>query len=112
MINIHPSLLPKYPGLHTHRQALQAKDQQHGVSIHYVTEEVDRGPLIYQESLLIHPNDTEQSLEQRIHQIEYRIYPQVLGWIAEGKQQLVENALKFIHNQCILILRHLWSNPN
>lgn len=87
MINIHPSLLPKYPGLDTHRQVLNAKDTEHGVSIHYVTAEVDKGPLICQASLPVHANDTEERLTQRIHDLEHQLYPQVLGWLAAGRLQ-------------------------
>ena len=84
MINIHPSLLPKYPGLHTHRRVLSAGENRHGVTIHYVTDEVDAGPLICQAALNVPPGETEENLEQRIHALEHRLYPQVLSWFAEG----------------------------
>src|SRR5262249_34505837 len=84
MINIHPSLLPKYPGLHTHRRVLSAGEARHGVTIHYVTDEVDAGPLICQAALGVEPGETEENLEQRIHALEHRLYPQVLSWFADG----------------------------
>lgn len=93
MINIHPSLLPKYPGLHTHRQVLNAQDPYHGVSIHYVTDEIDGGPLICQVRLEVQSNDTEESLRQRIHALEHRLYPQVLEWIAAGRLQLTADGV-------------------
>ena len=91
MINIHPSLLPKYPGLNTHQRVLQAQETIHGVTIHYVTADIDAGPVICQQSLTVHPNDTESSLHQRIHQLEHQLYPQVLAWIAAGRLQLSGN---------------------
>lgn len=82
MINIHPSLLPKYPGLNTHQRILAAGDTLHGITIHYVTAEVDAGPVICQASLWVQPEDTADSLAQRIHALEHRLYPQVLSWFA------------------------------
>lgn len=84
LINIHPSLLPKYPGLNTHHRVLSAGETRHGVTIHYVTAEVDAGPLICQAALNVEPGETEKNLEQRIHALEHRLYPQVLSWFAEG----------------------------
>ncbi|MCB1826776.1 MAG: phosphoribosylglycinamide formyltransferase [Coxiellaceae bacterium] len=78
IINIHPSLLPKYPGLHTHRKVLENKDKEHGVSIHIVTTELDAGPLLAQEKLSVHPDDTEESLKKRIQIIEHKLYPAVI----------------------------------
>ena len=85
IINIHPSLLPKYPGLHTHERALIAKDREHGVSIHYVTEDLDTGPLICQARLLITPKDTPETLKGRIHALEHVVYPEVLSWFADRR---------------------------
>ncbi len=84
MINIHPSLLPKYPGLETHRRVLEAGDKEHGVSIHFVTEEVDGGPIICQARLTVTPDDDEESLSQRVHKLEHTVYPQVLQWLSDG----------------------------
>jgi phosphoribosylglycinamide formyltransferase 1 len=83
IINIHPSLLPKYRGLHTHRRVLAAGETLHGVTVHFVTAELDAGPIISQASLTIEPTDTEASLEQRIHTLEHRLYPEVLAQITK-----------------------------
>ena len=85
MLNIHPSLLPAYRGLHTHRRVLEAGERQHGTSVHFVTEELDGGPLIAQARLDIGPEDTETSLNQRIQALEHRLYPQVIGWFGAGR---------------------------
>jgi phosphoribosylglycinamide formyltransferase-1 len=87
MLNIHPSLLPKYPGLHTHQRALDAGDSEHGVSIHVVTPELDAGPVLMQGRLPIEPGDTAETLQHKLHALEHRMYPQVLQWIAEGRMQ-------------------------
>ena len=88
MINIHPSLLPKYQGLHTHRRVLEAGDREHGASVHFVTPELDGGPVILQARVPVKKNDTEDSLAQRVHQIEHIIYPQVVQWFAERRVNL------------------------
>lgn len=88
MLNIHPSLLPAYRGLHTHRRVLEAGERQHGTSVHFVTEELDGGPLIAQARLDIGPEDTETSLNQRIQALEHRLYPQVIGWFGAGRLRL------------------------
>src|SRR5699024_2022239 len=82
MINIHPSLLPKYRGLHTHRKALAAGDKQHGASVHFVTAELDGGPVIAQAVIDIHPDDTEDSLAARLLSYEHRLLPATLALIA------------------------------
>lgn len=84
LINIHPSLLPKYKGLNTHQRVLDAGDKLHGVTIHYVTSDLDGGPIIEQVSLEILPNDTAESLEERIHQLEHKLYPQVIAKLANS----------------------------
>jgi len=85
ILNIHPSLLPKYRGLHTHRRVLEAGDAEHGVSVHFVTEELDGGPVIIQSRIAVTPADTEMSLSARVQQCEHRIYPQAVGWYAQGR---------------------------
>ncbi|WP_157071840.1 phosphoribosylglycinamide formyltransferase [Steroidobacter denitrificans] len=85
ILNIHPSLLPKYRGLHTHRRVLEAGDAEHGVSVHFVTEELDGGPVILQSRIPVTPADTEDSLSARVQQCEHRIYPRVLEWYAQGR---------------------------
>lgn len=88
MINIHPSLLPKYTGLNTHERVLVTGDREHGVSIHYVTKDIDRGPLICQASLLVTKRDTSKTLSQRIHALEHILYPKVLSWFSAGRLTL------------------------
>jgi len=88
MINIHPSLLPKYRGLHTHRRALEAGDAEHGASVHYVTAELDGGPVIAQAVIDIRQGDDEHSLAQRLLAHEHRLLPAVTRLIAEGRLAL------------------------
>jgi len=88
MLNIHPSLLPKYRGLHTHQRALDAGDNEHGASVHYVTEELDGGPLVLQARVAIEPGDDEERLAARVLTREHLIYPKVIQWIAEGRLAL------------------------
>jgi phosphoribosylglycinamide formyltransferase 1 len=87
MLNIHPSLLPKYRGLHTHRRVLEAGDAQHGASVHYVTAELDGGPVVLQSRVAVLGGDTEDSLAARVLATEHVIYPETVGWIAEGRLQ-------------------------
>jgi phosphoribosylglycinamide formyltransferase-1 len=88
MINIHPSLLPKYKGLHTHKRALQAGDTQHGASVHFVIPELDAGTVIMQGMVPVKPDDSEETLSQRVHQIEHIIYPETIKKLARGDLQL------------------------
>ena len=90
MLNIHPSLLPKYRGLHTHQRALDAGDSEHGASVHYVTEELDGGPLILQARVAIEPEDNAVRLAERVLAKEHIIFPMVIRWIAEGRLTLTE----------------------
>lgn len=85
LVNIHPSLLPKYPGVDTHQRAIDAGDQWHGASIHFVVPEVDAGPVILQGRLAINENDTADSLQQRIHKIEHKLYPLAVKWFSQGR---------------------------
>lgn len=85
MINIHPSLLPKYRGLHTHRRALEAGDAEHGASVHFVTGELDGGPVIAQATLPIEPGEDEHRLAQRLLPLEHRLLPAVVALIAQGR---------------------------
>jgi phosphoribosylglycinamide formyltransferase-1 len=85
MLNIHPSLLPKYTGLHTHRRVLEAGDTVHGASVHFVTAELDGGPLILQSRVPVKRGDTESTLSARVQATEHVIYPRVIGWIADGR---------------------------
>lgn len=95
MLNIHPSLLPNYPGLHTHRRALENGDAEHGSSVHFVTEVLDGGPLIAQSRITINDDDTEQTLGERIKLIEHKLYPQVVQWFAEGRLSFKNNQTFF-----------------
>lgn len=85
LLNIHPSLLPKYRGLHTHRRALEAGDTRHGCSVHFVTEELDAGAVIAQAEVPILPGDDEAALRVRVQGIEHVMYPEVIGWFAAGR---------------------------
>ncbi|MEE3650840.1 MULTISPECIES: phosphoribosylglycinamide formyltransferase [unclassified Brenneria] len=91
MLNIHPSLLPKYPGLHTHRKALENSDGVHGASVHFVTDELDGGPLILQAKVPVFSDDTEESLKERVQTQEHTIYPMVVGWFLSGRLIMREN---------------------
>ncbi|MGH8460810.1 MAG: phosphoribosylglycinamide formyltransferase [Stenotrophobium sp.] len=96
MLNIHPSLLPKYPGLRTHQSALAAGDAQHGATVHFVTAELDGGPRIIQGAVSVQAQDTAQTLATRVlRDIELKIYPQALAWMARGDLKLVENHVRF-----------------
>lgn len=90
LLNIHPSLLPKYPGLHTHRKALENGDQEHGTSVHFVTEELDGGPVILQAKVPVFPEDTEEDLIERVKTQEHAIYPLVVQWFSDNRLTMVE----------------------
>ncbi len=85
ILNIHPALLPKYPGLNTHQRALENNDLEHGVSIHIVTIELDAGPIIAQQAFTISTEDTPESLQLKAHEIEHQLYPDTLAKIARGE---------------------------
>ncbi|MBI1424523.1 MAG: phosphoribosylglycinamide formyltransferase [Gammaproteobacteria bacterium] len=85
MINVHPSLLPKYQGLNTHQRVLDAGEQIHGASVHYVTPELDSGPLILQGEVPVFPDESAKSLQQRVHAIEHKILPAAIRLIATGQ---------------------------
>jgi len=85
MVNIHPSLLPRHKGLHTHRKVLQAGDSQHGATVHFVTPELDGGPAILQARLAVAPQEDEAQLSARVQACEHIIYPRVVGWLSRGQ---------------------------
>ena len=85
LLNIHPSLLPKFPGLATHRQALQAGETVHGATVHFVTPQLDHGPIVAQAQVPVLPTDTETTLAQRVLEQEHVIYPRAVRWFIEGK---------------------------
>jgi phosphoribosylglycinamide formyltransferase-1 len=91
MLNIHPSLLPLYKGLHTHQRALDAGDSEHGASVHYVTAELDGGPVVLQGRVPVLPGDTADTLAARVNELEWSLYPTVIGWIAEGSLEWTPN---------------------
>jgi len=86
LINIHPSLLPKYKGLHTHKRALENADTEHGASVHFVIPELDSGAVIIQGVVPVKADDTEDTLAKRVHQVEHIIYPKAVKWIVDGKK--------------------------
>lgn len=85
MLNIHPSLLPAYRGLHTHERCLAEGQRWHGCSIHYVTAELDGGPVVLQARVPVLKDDTVQTLQARVQQVEHRAYPRVVAWVADGR---------------------------
>lgn len=91
VINIHPSLLPTFPGLHTHQQALAQGVQWHGCTVHFVTPVLDHGPIIAQGVIPVLASDTPDSLAARLLPVEHRVYAQVLRWLAEGRVTLEED---------------------
>jgi phosphoribosylglycinamide formyltransferase-1 len=85
LLNIHPSLLPAFRGLHTHRRVLEAGEPSHGCTVHYVVEELDSGPAIIQGRLAVGPGDDEAALSARVQRLEHIIYPQAMAWCAAGR---------------------------
>ncbi|WP_274880367.1 phosphoribosylglycinamide formyltransferase [Vibrio harveyi] len=90
MINIHPSLLPKYPGLHTHQRAIDAGDKEHGTSVHFVTEELDGGPVVLQAKVPVFEDDDADILAARVQTQEHKIYPMVTKWLVDGRLSMTE----------------------
>lgn len=95
MLNIHPSLLPKYPGLNTHQKALENQDSEHGLSIHFVTAELDGGPVIQQASFPIQACDSVDSLKKTVQKLEHQCYPDVVDWLVTDKLKLKNNQAFF-----------------
>tara|TARA_R110001599_G_scaffold64023_3_gene178927 strand:- start:546742 stop:547359 length:618 start_codon:yes stop_codon:yes gene_type:complete len=93
MLNIHPSLLPSFVGLATHQQALDAGVKLHGATVHFVTPELDHGPIVAQAAVPVLPNDTEQTLAARVLEQEHIIYPKAIRWFIEGRLSLFENRI-------------------
>lgn len=92
ILNIHPALLPKYPGLDTHARVLNAGDDYHGSTVHFVTEELDGGPRILAGRLSVNPDESPAQLAARVQTVEHRIYPQAAGWFACGRLEFRGNA--------------------
>jgi len=93
ILNIHPALLPLYPGLNTHQRVLDAGDKWHGSTVHFVTEELDGGPRILQGRLAVQPGETADELAKRVQAVEHRIYPEAAAWVGSGR-------VKFRNGQC------------
>lgn len=91
LINIHPSLLPKFTGVNTHARALAAKEEWHGASIHFVIPELDAGPVILQGRLKLRPEDTVETLQNRIHKIEHKLYPLAVKWFCQDRLNTKNN---------------------
>src|SRR6266568_6623067 len=85
IVNIHPSLLPAFPGLHTHRRALEEGVKLHGCTVHFVTPQVDHGPIIVQAAVPVRAGDTEATLAARVLRQEHRVYPLAIRWFVEGR---------------------------
>jgi len=95
LLNIHPSLLPKYPGLHTHQRAMDNKDEWHGTSVHFVTEELDGGPLIAQARMKLAHETSEEEVTQKIQKLEHQLYPQVAAWFLTERLTMEEDGVYF-----------------
>lgn len=106
MLNIHPSLLPKYQGLHTHQRALEAGDTEHGVTVHFVTAELDGGPAAIQARVPVYSDDDATRLAQRVQQQEHIIYPLAVKWFAEGRL-FMKNGCAFLDNEPLPASGHL-----
>jgi len=99
LLNIHPSLLPAYKGLHTHRRALEDGASEHGASVHFVTAELDGGPVIAQVRVPVHPGDSPERLAARVLEREHRLYPEVIRWFAEGRLRLGEDGRAWLDGE-------------
>lgn len=95
LVNIHPSLLPKYKGLQTHKRALENTDKEHGASVHFVIPELDSGSTIIHGIVPVKSDDSVESLTSRVHEIEHIIYPQTIKWLVEGKLKYKEGNVCF-----------------
>ena len=91
ILNIHPSLLPKYAGLHTYQRAMEASETEHGMTIHFVNEKVDGGAIVLQAKVPIFPEDNITDIEDRVKEQEIRFYPLVIKWFVEGRLRLIDN---------------------
>lgn len=96
MLNVHPSLLPAFPGLHTHRAALAAGVKVHGATVHFVTPSLDHGPIVVQAAVPVAADDDEATLAARVLREEHRIYPQAIRWFAEGRLHMVDGRVRLL----------------
>ncbi|NND81988.1 MAG: phosphoribosylglycinamide formyltransferase [Gammaproteobacteria bacterium] len=93
LVNIHPALLPKFPGTDTHQRAINAGEHWHGATIHFVVPEVDAGPIILQGRIQVRRGESAEQLQQRVHKIEHRLYPLAVKWFAEGRLTVRDDAV-------------------
>jgi len=98
LMNIHPSLLPAFPGLHTHRHALAAGVRIHGCTVHFVTSALDGGPIIVQAAVPVRPGDSEETLAARVLREEHRIYPQAIRWFCQGRLALTPDGKAIVES--------------
>ncbi|MAX49816.1 MAG: phosphoribosylglycinamide formyltransferase [Gammaproteobacteria bacterium] len=108
MINLHPSLLPLYPGLNTHDKVIKNNDCEHGISIHYVSPELDAGPIIAQGRIKVRKNEDIKDLEKRIHQIEHRLLPEIINEICIGNIYLDKKTVKFKNNNITNYIKNFY----
>jgi len=106
ILNIHPSLLPEFKGLHTHRRVLESSNQVHGASVHFVNNELDSGPVVIQAQVPVLPGDTEETLGGRVLQQEHIIYPMAIAWYIDGRLKLNDNEVLLDNN--VLYRPVLW----
>ncbi len=98
IINLHPSLLPKYKGLNTHEKVLRAKDKYHGASVHFVNSKLDDGPIIIQSKCLVDSNDTCETLKSKVHKIEHEILPIAIDWYCKKYIKQIDDKIQFKDN--------------
>ena len=101
MLNIHPSLLPKYPGLNTHQQVIDAGDTLHGASVHFVTKTLDGGPVIAQKEVKINPEESAETLAERVLRQEHVLFPKVIHWYTRGRLKLLNDTTATLDGQVI-----------
>lgn len=97
IINLHPALLPAFVGAHAIQDAYDTGVKVTGVTVHFANDEYDKGPIIAQRAVVVRETDTVETLEERIHEVEHEMYPQVLGWIADGRVEVLESGKVSIH---------------
>lgn len=96
ILNIHPSLLPRFKGAHAIKDAINAGVSETGVTVHFVTEELDSGPVIFQKRIAVRKDDTEESLAQRVHKLEHKLYPEAIRLFIEGKLMIVDDKVEVL----------------
>jgi len=107
ILNIHPSLLPRYKGINTHKRVLEAKDSYHGASVHFVTTKLDDGPVIIQGKIEVNKFDNEDTLKEKVHKVEYEIYPLAIKWFTEGILKQSGRSYKFNNEEFTSPIEHI-----